>query len=235
MAVEKTKRAAIFPYVITKLLKTSVFVFKCLTSVSLFAVHFFKGACIPLGCIKIGSLIRGHSDHCASKEPVNPCSGLFTGSFDAQWSEQTRITGLITDHPKGTPQSYFNLINWQLVYHVVLEFLVRLVGGKSSFEGRVEVLYAGIWGNVKRSSSGYTVHDKNSAIVICRQLGFEGGAPETQFKFGRAARNTWMNDLRCSGNERSIIECKHTREDGYYGVLEVRCTPAGKILWKCVS
>ena len=45
---------------------------------------------------------------------------------------------------------------------------IRLVGGFSSFEGRVEVLVDGTWGSV--CHHGFS---REEAFVVCRQLGFE--------------------------------------------------------------
>ena len=44
---------------------------------------------------------------------------------------------------------------------------VRLAGGKSGYEGRVEICSNGVWGTVY--GGGWDVHE---AIVVCRQLGF---------------------------------------------------------------
>lgn len=105
--------------------------------------------------------------------------------------------------------------------------LVRLVGGYSSFEGRVEVLHAGIWGKVMSHSWSDL---KNNAIVVCRQLGYEHGVSTSDSRFGQAARNAWMGYLECRGNERSIIECRHRQESRWYhNDLKVMCTPAGKM------
>ena len=46
---------------------------------------------------------------------------------------------------------------------------VRLVGGRSSLEGRVEVCYDGVWGTV--CSQGWNGVDTN---VVCRQLELSG-------------------------------------------------------------
>ena len=46
---------------------------------------------------------------------------------------------------------------------------LRLVGGQSANEGRVEICINGVWGTV--CHSGWS---SNDATVVCRQLGFSG-------------------------------------------------------------
>ena len=46
---------------------------------------------------------------------------------------------------------------------------LRLVGGQSANEGRVEICINGVWGTVCHSS-----WSSNDARVVCRQLGFSG-------------------------------------------------------------
>ena len=44
---------------------------------------------------------------------------------------------------------------------------IKLVGGDTEYEGRVEVCYGSVWGSVCPSS-----WDSNDAKIVCRQLGY---------------------------------------------------------------
>ena len=84
--------------------------------------------------------------------------------------------------------------------------MVRLVGGSHSNEGRVEVFYGSTWGTVCDDS-----WDDNDAVVVCRQLGLPHGEV-TVFNsayFGQGSGEIWLDDIQCTGNERSISECAH--------------------------
>ena len=82
---------------------------------------------------------------------------------------------------------------------------LRLVGGNRNGEGRVEILHNGVWGTV---CDDYW--DINDARVVCRELGYPDAvsAPQSAH-FGRGSGRIWLDDVSCSGIERSIVDCGH--------------------------
>ena len=81
---------------------------------------------------------------------------------------------------------------------------VRLVGGTSENEGRVEVYYDGQWGTVCDDSWHFS-----DADVICRQLDYDR-ADEIFYraKFGQGTGPIWLDDLDCA-DANSILGCGH--------------------------
>ena len=101
---------------------------------------------------------------------------------------------------------------------------VRLVGGRSYNEGRVEVNYNGEWGTV--CDDGWGSID---AGVVCRQLGFGSyGRSYNGAFFGRGSGPIWLDNIACIGNESTIASCGHlgfniTRYCSHYEDAGVRC------------
>ena len=89
------------------------------------------------------------------------------------------------------------------------EGAVRLVGGNTSLEGRVEVFLLGQWGTVCDYNWDFA-----DAIVVCRQLGnlqaFE--APRSAF-FGAGSGPSWYYSLYCTGRERNLTECSKSNSN----------------------
>ena len=111
------------------------------------------------------------------------------------------------------------------------EGAVRLVGGDSLLEGRVEIFLLGQWGTVCDER-----WDHIDAIVVCRQLGYPRAveAPRSAY-FGAGSGPSWYSSVRCAGTEHNLTECSksssnfgsacsHSRDAGAVCSSECNCT-----------
>ena len=80
---------------------------------------------------------------------------------------------------------------------------MRLVGGSSSNEGRVEVYYNGEWGSVCGD-----VWDDTDAGVVCRELGL--GSSGRSAYFGSNGNPVLLGDVVCSDNDMVLARCGHS-------------------------
>ena len=83
------------------------------------------------------------------------------------------------------------------------EGTVRLVGGASPLEGRVEVFLLGQWGTVCNSYWEFV-----DARVVCLELGYlrAVGAPVSA-TYGAGSGPSWYSNVRCRGTEMNLTEC----------------------------
>ncbi|XP_026791177.3 lysyl oxidase homolog 3B isoform X1 [Pangasianodon hypophthalmus] len=71
-------------------------------------------------------------------------------------------------------------------------------------EGRIEVFYKGEWGTICDDDFSLA-----NAHVLCRQLGFVSATGWSHSaKYGKGTGKIWLDNMQCSGSERSISVCK---------------------------
>ncbi|KAI8514478.1 scavenger receptor [Branchiostoma belcheri] len=84
---------------------------------------------------------------------------------------------------------------------------IRLIGGSSPNEGRVEVRPEDslTWGTVCHNQ-----FDMKDADVVCRMLGYPNATQvQNDAYFVQGTGPIYMDDLRCDGNESSIFNCSY--------------------------
>ncbi|KAH7641290.1 lysyl oxidase-like protein [Dermatophagoides farinae] len=85
------------------------------------------------------------------------------------------------------------------------EGMIRLVGGRTMFEGNVEINHFGQWGMI--CDDEWNMNDAN---VACKQLGFVLGAimATNNSRYGQENELIWMDNVMCDGRESSISSCR---------------------------
>ncbi|KAL6080814.1 hypothetical protein STEG23_023823 [Scotinomys teguina] len=90
---------------------------------------------------------------------------------------------------------------------------LRLVGGDNPCSGRLEVLHKGTWGSVCDDGWG-----EKEDQVVCKQVGCGKSllsSSKARKSYGPGAGRIWLDDVVCSGEERSLESCRH-RFWGYH-------------------
>ena len=115
------------------------------------------------------------------------------------------------------------MINCAFSYTDTSNGTIRLVGGLSANEGRVEIFY-GQWGTVCDD-----FWDLNDATVVCRQLGYLRAvfAYRTS-QFGEGTGPIWLDNIHCTGTELRLDQCPHNgigvHDCIHFEDAGVRCT-----------
>ncbi|XP_011408605.2 PREDICTED: deleted in malignant brain tumors 1 protein-like [Amphimedon queenslandica] len=164
-------------------------------------------ACRQLGHQELGS-VSGYGLYGQGSGPVvfgyMYCNGNEDTLFDCRRNEPSVASGTCTSHS----------------YDVGLRCepkcesgSIRLGGGTSSSNGRVEVCVDKAWGTI---CSDYW--DNDDASVVCKQLGYSPygaiGAPGS----GSITNNIWphhITDVNCTGNENNLFSCPSNGLTGY--------------------
>uniref|UniRef100_A0AAZ1XPA8 Soluble scavenger receptor cysteine-rich domain-containing protein SSC5D n=1 Tax=Oreochromis aureus TaxID=47969 RepID=A0AAZ1XPA8_OREAU len=83
---------------------------------------------------------------------------------------------------------------------VVCSGNVRLAGGSTRCDGRIEYFDEGRWGTVCADS-----WDIDDAAVVCRQL--DCGKPHKLIQLGPGTGQTWTDQIECNGRESTLNQC----------------------------
>ncbi|XP_071476063.1 scavenger receptor cysteine-rich domain-containing protein DMBT1-like [Diadema antillarum] len=108
---------------------------------------------------------------------------------------------------------------------------VRLVGGSSYYEGRVEIYYNGAWGTVCDDN-----WDDDDARVVCRQLGYSTSHAQavTGGTYGQGSGSILLDNVECDGWESSLASCSsngwYSHNCGHHEDAGVRCGKGLQIL-----
>lgn len=81
---------------------------------------------------------------------------------------------------------------------------VRLSGGLTAYEGRVEVLHGGQWGSVCDDKWTHV-----NCMVVCSQLNYGGGTMlHDADAYGTCTGPILLDDVECDGTEHELGECR---------------------------
>ncbi|XP_030847769.1 scavenger receptor cysteine-rich protein [Strongylocentrotus purpuratus] len=79
---------------------------------------------------------------------------------------------------------------------------IRLVDGTCNSEGRVEILYDGVWGTICDD-----FWDDIDAGVVCRSLGYSSGTAVGEAAFGEGSGDIIFDDVQCSAGDTALEYC----------------------------
>ena len=89
------------------------------------------------------------------------------------------------------------------LHNVAEEGTVRLVGGPTPLEGRVEIFFFHQWGTFCTS-----YWDLADATVVCHQLGYLRAVGVHTFEAGGGP--SWYYSVECVGTEKNLTECSRS-------------------------
>ena len=114
---------------------------------------------------------------------------------------------------------------------IIPDATIRIIGGNNKLQGRVEIMYQGIWGTM--CDDGW---DDIDATVVCKELGFLNGTVARQDRFESGSGPVWLHQVGCLGNENKLSHCTHTGAGNVGNCSHaqdagVQCNPHGN--YKC--
>lgn len=148
------------------------------------------------------TLTRASSPYVATKDITIDNATTLTIEAGVQINFQARVRLHVkgTLVAKGLPGSEISMFHNMTVG--VDSTSIRLVGGKSPREGRVDVFNGQSWGTV---CDDYWNSD--NALVVCRHLGFGIPVEASTRRFGQGTGIIALSNIDCTGVENSLFHC----------------------------
>ncbi|XP_077403212.1 scavenger receptor cysteine-rich domain-containing group B protein isoform X1 [Vanacampus margaritifer] len=111
--------------------------------------------------------------------------------------------------------------------NAILDGTVRLVDGRDSCQGRVEIYHKGRWGTVCDDD-----WDTKEAEVVCRQLGCgQVVAAHTNSYFGYGTGHILLDNVNCIGGEEQLTQCTNlgwsNHNCGHHEDAGITCSGTG--------
>uniref|UniRef100_A0A1X7TEQ0 SRCR domain-containing protein n=1 Tax=Amphimedon queenslandica TaxID=400682 RepID=A0A1X7TEQ0_AMPQE len=162
-----------------------------------------NGSCSDLNFGKDGCCIRSPATNCYNNEDYCSCDQECYAQGNC--CHDIATTGC---YPEGVTKCNYDSD-------------IRLVGGSNDNEGRVEVCSNGFWGTVCDDLWG-----PPDAAVVCRQLEIDGiSIARTRAYFGAGTGPINMDNVRCTGNEDTLVNCTYssTHDCGHSEDAGVTC------------
>lgn len=113
---------------------------------------------------------------------------------------------------------------------------LRLSGGPTAYEGRLEIYHSSVWGTVCSNS-----FRRSNLVVACAQLGFESGVnatfrqvnPSSTLLGEQGSGTIWLDQLICIGTETSLTQCSHLKLESTGEWTGEACTHLQDIWIEC--
>ena len=120
--------------------------------------------------------------------------------------------------------------------HATADGDLRIIGGASHNEGRLEVYHDGEWGTICDDFFW-----RKDAKVACKQLGYSGAEAVLTDVAVAPDRRFWLDDVNCVGNEENLTECFYnsnvrnssSRTNPQWGFAN--CIPSEQVGVRCTA